>query len=411
MQSQRGCAAHSNGCSRGKSRRFMPLRVALVLAALLCWVRPLRARQELTASGEARIDEVVEQLIRTGRSTGIAIAIMHDGQILFAKGYGAANLEDGARVRPDTIFRIGSVTKQFTAAAIMLLAEQGKLSVDDKLAKFFPSFPRGAEVTIRELLTHTSGIHDYVDAEYFRTTMRVDRTTREFVDLIAKQTPLYDFTPGTHWNYSNSGYYLLGAIIEQVSGTSFHDFLQRQIFGPLSMTETAVDDAAEVVVNRATGYDPVTARPGTFRTAPPVSLTTVGGAGAIRSSVKDLVTWLDALWHGKVIHLPSLKEMTTPARLANGELARSAIFIPPASSNEPVPRDFSGQDYGYGLRIKPLDGFERVGHGGDIAGFGAQLDIFPQEDLTIAMLTNTSGGLTLDIERTAVHVALDAMRK
>lgn len=390
-------------------RRRCNLQLLLIIAAVVSCKVPLGGQEQLSPAGKAKINDAAGRVISSGRSAGIALAIAHNGRIMFASGYGLANLEDGTRVQADTVFRIGSVTKQFTAAAIMILAEQGKLSVNDKLGKFFPSFPRGNEVTIRELLTHTSGIHDYLDAEYFRTTMRLDKTTTQFVDLIEKQTPLYDFDPGTHWNYSNSGYYLLSVIVEQASGMSFHDFMQQTIFNKLRMNETAVDDASEIVVNRASGYDADSSHPGRFRNAAFISLTTVGGAGAIRSSVKDLVRWHDALWNGELLQRSALAEMISPARLTNGQLARQAIFAPPASANDPPPRDFSGQDYGYGLRIKPLDGFERIGHGGDISGFSAQVDTFPKLHLTIAMLSNTSNGLSLEIERTALHVALEVL--
>src|SRR5215472_13586732 len=146
---------------------YLPQRL-LILALVLCCVAPLTAQEQLSPAATAKIDEAVSQVMNSGRSAGIALAIAHNGQVVFAKGYGFANLEDEARVQADTVFRIGSVTKQFTAAAIMILAEKGKLSVNDKLSKFFPSFPRGNEVTIRELLNHTSGIHDYLDAEYFQ---------------------------------------------------------------------------------------------------------------------------------------------------------------------------------------------------------------------------------------------------
>lgn len=202
---------------------------------------------------------------------------------------------------------------------------------------------------------------------------------------------------------------MLSFIIEQTAKMSFHDFLQQRIFDKLRMKETAVDDASEVVLNRASGYDAVPSHPGKFNNAGPVSLTTVGGAGAIRSSVKDLIRWQNALWGGELLQRSTLEEMISPARLTNGQLARQAIFMAPESASSPPGRDFSGQDYGYGLPIKPLDGFERVGHGGDISGFSAQVDFFRQLHLTIVMLSNTGSGLTADIERTALHVALDTL--
>jgi CubicO group peptidase (beta-lactamase class C family) len=144
--------------------------------------------------------------------------------MLLAKGYGLANIEHDVPVQGDTAFRIGSITKQFTAASIMLLVQEGKLSIDDKLAKFFPDFPRGGEVTVRHLLHHISGIHSYTGSREWRTMMRRDMSTAEMVDFIQHQTPLYDFDPGTKYLYNNSGYFLLGAIVEKLSGVSLSVF-------------------------------------------------------------------------------------------------------------------------------------------------------------------------------------------
>src|SRR5260221_9537601 len=175
-------------------RSFLPLILTFSAAS------SQGAQRELDKSTEVLIDQVVGKVIAQGRSAGIAVGVMYDGEMILAKGYGMANLEDGTVVSPETVFRVGSVTKQFTATSIMLLVEQGKLSVSDKLSTFFPEFPRGDVVTIQQLLNHTSGVHSYTGPDYFHSLGRLDRTTTEFVNYIEQQKPLYDFDPGTKWS-------------------------------------------------------------------------------------------------------------------------------------------------------------------------------------------------------------------
>ena len=157
-------------------------------------------------------------MLNSGHVAGVAVAVLRDGKLVFAKGYGRANLELAAPVSTKTVFRIGSLTKQFTAAGVLLLAEQGKLKIDDKLSLYLPNFPRANEVTLRDLLDHTSGIHNFTEGPVIDKISTSGATVKELVADIAGQSPLYDFDPGTGWWYSNSNYALLGAVIEKVSG-------------------------------------------------------------------------------------------------------------------------------------------------------------------------------------------------
>ena len=229
---------------------------ALALGALLAGTvvaAPMRHAAEpfLGTDIEARIEAAAQAMVSDGRTAGVAVGVVRGGQLVFNRSYGVANLELNEPVNASTVFRLASVTKQFTAASVLLLVEQHKLSLDDKLAKYYPDFPRGEQVTIRQLLNHTSGIRDY--AEVLSEELgRTRPTGPQFVQRIAGLG--YDFDPGTMWNYSNSGYFLLGQIIEKVSGASFADFTRANLFDRLGMMQTAVDDETQVVPFRASGY-------------------------------------------------------------------------------------------------------------------------------------------------------------
>lgn len=350
---------------------------------------------ELSAAARTKIDAIAQATVKEHKSAGLAIGIMSDGEMIFAKGYGSANLEDNIPVTPDTVFRIGSLTKQFAAAAVLRLVEQGKLGLDDELSKFYPDFPRGQEVTIRQLLSHTSGIHNYTGGPDYERISHEDYSTQAFVNLIAKQDPLYDFAPATAWSYSNSGYFLLGAIIEKVSGSTLADFLDAQIFANAGLANTAVDRNEEIVAHRARGYE----RPAPDRrelyNASYTSMTVAGAAGNLRSTIGDLARWSYALLNGKVITAESVRAMTAPSRLANGDLASTGIFMPPpppsAGSSPPAAPPFPG-NFGFGLLVDEKEGRQRVWHGGGINGFSSRLETFPREHLTIVVLANTAGG-------------------
>ncbi|WP_315728058.1 serine hydrolase domain-containing protein [Sphingosinicella rhizophila] len=357
----------------------------------------------LSPAAIAAIDRIVDQLIEGGATPGMVVGISVNGAPAFVRGYGSADLEDNIPVTDRTVFRIGSLTKQFTAAALLLLVEDGKVSVDDPLARYFPDFPRGDEVTLRQLLTHTSGIHNYTAVkEYFPTLGRQDLTTEEMVDYITKLDTLYDFDPGTGYNYSNSGYYLLGAIIEKVSGQPFAAFLKARLLVPLGLHDTAVDDTSEIVPNRANGYSAVAGAPGKFTNATYIAMSAAGAAGAMRSTAHDLLAWEKALLGGKVLKPASLAMMLAPGKLSNGQSSSTAM----KSSDGRAPFE-----YGFGiLTDQDAAGRRMIGHGGAIQGFNAYIRTLPEENVAIAVLANGSGGAALSNGPKLIEALFDAGR-
>ena len=314
------------------------------------------------------------------------MAVFKDGKALLVKGYGSANLEQGVRVTNDSVFRVGSVTKQFTAAALLLLAEQGKLSTQDKLAKYYPNFPRGGDITLEQMLHHTSGIHSYTDDPSFANEGMVHRTTDEMVEFIAKLPKTQDFEPGTDWSYSNSAYFILGGVIEKVSAETLAKVFKAQFFGPLGMTHSALDDETEIVIGRARGYSG--AGPGHFTNAPFISMSIPGAAGSIRSTATDLARWNAALYGGKVLKPASLAAMLAPGKLNNGETSGSAMAKKMAAAGAPV----KGQaEYGFALFLSDMEGHRKIDHGGGIYGFSASLSEFPDDHVTVVVLSNSIG--------------------
>jgi D-alanyl-D-alanine carboxypeptidase len=305
------------------------------------------------------------------QTPGIAVGIMSEGQIVYAKGFGMANLETGTKVTADSVFAIGSNTKQFTAVSIVLLSEQGKLRLDDRLSKFFPDFPRGNEVTLRHLLTHTSGIHPVMIPGGLPTPeQRINlRSAADLVPIIQGQINLYDFAPGTSRKYSNSGYILLGVIIEKVSGLSLGDFFKHHLFDRAGMTASALDKATEVVPNRASGYSREPGRNVFINSLP---LRDVGtGGGGMRSTVGDLLRWQDALLSGRIISLEGVMAMTAPG-----------------SEGGP-----------FGLQVSDVDGRTVFQTGGGGPGFRSNVKMFPDDRVAFVVMTNSGApqGPRLDL--------------
>lgn len=338
------------------------------------------------------IDAAVRAEIETGHGVGVAVGIVVDGKLVFTADHGMANLETGTKVTDRTVFRIASVTKQFTATAILLLAEQGKLSLDDRLARFLPDFPRAGEVTIRQLLAHQSGIHNFTEGGLPEGIARAGATVSAFTQHIAAQTPLYDFEPGTAFHYSNSGYFLLGAIIEKVTGLSYRAFMQQAIFDPLGMKQTSIDNNQDIVPGRASGYQGDRNAPGVFRNAAYTDMSIPFAAGAIRSTVRDLSIWIAALHGGKVLKPESLRALTTPVKVADGRLSHEARWDPPGATRTPPPSYRTAADYAFGLEVGTFYGQEVIGHTGGISGFNSVLRYYPAQKLATIVLANASDG-------------------
>jgi len=324
----------------------------------------------------ARIDDWLHAEIGRQRIPGLALAVVRDGRLVLAKGYGLASVELNVPATSQTVFEIGSLTKQFTATAIMMLVEEGKLGLDEKIHRRLAGLPHAwKDVTVRHLLTHTSGIASYTSlADFPRLTIapvslaEMIRTTGRFPR---------EFAAGRGWQYSNTGYYLLGGIVEQASGQSYPEFLRTRIFRALGMHSTEVNDPRKLVAHRAAGY---TLEEDQLRNAPYIDMSWPYAAGAVLSNVIDLARWNSALLAGELLQPSSLEQMGTPVRLATG------ATIP----------------YGFGWDLAPTNGRPTMAHGGSIPGFLTFMALYPQDRLAVIVLTNADFA---DPEAIGRHVA------
>ncbi|HSU56307.1 MAG TPA: serine hydrolase domain-containing protein, partial [Candidatus Dormibacteraeota bacterium] len=284
--------------------------------------------------------------------------------------YGLANLELNVPVTPDTVFEIGSVTKQFTAAGILLLKQEGKLDIAEPITKYLKSAPKSwSGITIRHLLTHTSGLKSYTGLEGFELTRHL--TQEQFIAGIAKQP--VEFQPGESWKYCNTGFSLLGYVIEDVSGTNYWAFMQQRIFGPLEMSTTRDRKPSTIITNRAAGYE----QTNHMHINRDYDLTDVFAAGAMVSTVGDLAKWNAALDSEKLLNAESKMAMWTPAKLNDGKTT----------------------NYGFGWFIENVNGHKLIGHGGSTSGFSASIQRFPDEKLAVILLTNTDEQIATTLAR------------
>lgn len=312
---------------------------------------------------------------------GAAALVTRNGQIVLRKGYGLADPELSVPIRPDMVFQIGSVTKQFTAVGILMLAERGLLSVEDDITRHLPDYPtHGQKITIEHLLTHTSGIPSYTNLdEDWLPRVREDLKVQELIDIF-KDKPL-DFAPGERWAYNNSAYVLLGAVIEKLTGKAYEDFVEQEILAPAGMTASRYGSNEEIVPGRMDGYDKNAKG---YHRAPYLSWTHPYSAGALLSTVDDLARWADALSTGKLLKSASTARMTAPGKLTSG--------IP--------------THYGYGVGISEYAGRTIVEHGGNTFGFAADLLRVPEEGLVVVILSNDN---SKDPEPVALKIAARAL--
>jgi len=305
-----------------------------------------------------------------------------DGEIVFQKGYGLADVENGVAARPETVYRIGSITKQFTSAAVMQMVERGEIDLEDPLTRWLPDYPlQGHDVRVRHLLNHTSGIKSYTGlGEAFWERVSLDLTDEELIALF--QDEPFDFAPGEGYLYNNSGYYLLGVIVGTESGTPYARYVEGALFEPLGLDDTLYCDNERIVPFRAEGY--AYSEAGALENAAPISMNQPGAAGALCSDVDDLIRWTEALHAGEVVSPESLERMTTPTELASGET----------------------EAYGFGLGLGELEGHRKVAHGGGINGFSTYLSHYPDDGLTVAVLTNAGSGQPGPMEEALARTAL-----
>ncbi len=312
----------------------------------------------------ARMEELVQSYVTAKQFMG-SVLVSQQGKILLSKGYGSANLEWEIPNSPTTKFRLGSITKQFTAASILLLEERGKLKVEDPVKKYMADAPAAWDkITIFHLLTHTSGIPSFTSFPDYRSTEAAPTTPESLVARF-RDKPL-EFQPGEKWNYSNSGYALLGYLIEKISGQSYSEFVQQNIFNPLGMKDSGYDSNSAIIAHRAAGYAPGA---NGLANAGFIHMTIPFAAGALYSTTEDLLKWEQALFGGKVLSSASLAKMTTPFK----------------------------QDYAFGLSVSANHGFKIIEHGGGIEGFSTQLSYYPDDKLVIIVLGNIVGRFPSEI--------------
>ncbi|MES3023151.1 MAG: serine hydrolase [Pseudomonadota bacterium] len=344
----------------------------LCIAAVLALQAPSSIAQSapMSAAAEralsAQIDASISQHYKADEP-GATVIVTRDGKTVFRKAYGMASVVKKQVMTPDMTLRIGSVTKQFTAVAILMLAEEGKLALSDDITKFIPDYPtKGKKITVEHLLTHTSGIVSYTGKMDFMANSTKDLTVKQMVDSF-KNDPL-TFEPGTDFAYNNSGYFLLGAVIEQVSGMPYAKFVEKRIFVPLGMNNTAHEGFERAAATKAEGHSKKDA---TYAPSAPLSMTQPYAAGSLVSTVDDLARWEAAIAGGKLINAASLAKAFTAFKLADG----------------------STRDYGYGWQIGKLQGQPTIAHGGGINGFSSFALRLPQSKVFVAVLSNADSGL------------------
>jgi CubicO group peptidase (beta-lactamase class C family) len=325
-------------------------------------IRRIGALLLLAAAGLAqdvsRMDQVVQSYVSSKTFMG-SVLVARGDQVLLSKGYGSANLEWNIPNSPATKFRLGSVTKQFTAASILLLEERGKLNTGDPVKKLMPDAPAAWDkVTIFHLLTHTSGIPDFTGFPDYQSQEPFASTPEKLVARF-RDKPL-QFQPGEKWSYSNSGYVLLGYLLEKASGESYQKFVQENIFGPLGMKDSGYDSNSAIIPRRAAGYAPGKDGPvnaGFIHMSIPFS------AGALYSTTEDLLRWEQGLFGGKLLSAASLAKMTTPFK----------------------------NDYACGVSVRTVNGHKVIDHNGGIEGFNTALAYYPEDKLTVVALANLNG--------------------
>jgi CubicO group peptidase (beta-lactamase class C family) len=334
-----------------------------LLVAVFLWTALLCGQLPPTIS--AAVDQLVTKALADSGTPAVSVAIVRDGKVVFTKAYGDARLDPKTPAAETMRFAIGSVSKQFLAAALLLAQENGKLSLDDKVAKYEPGLTRSRDITIRQLLSHTSGYQDYYPQDYLPPFMREPVTAQGIIDRWAKK-PL-DFEPGTARQYSNTGFVVAGRVLEKATGTSAIEYLRRRIFAPLGMKTIADLDHQPLSRNDAAGY--IRYAVGPLHSATPEAPGWLFAAGELAMTAGDLALWDAALINGTLLSPHSFREMTTPARLNNG----------------------APQPYALGIGVADYRGHLRLSHGGAVSGFASMNTVWPDLRTAVVVLSNKDG--------------------
>lgn len=337
-----------------RQTQFCAIKSAFIRVALLLLLFIFKVTICTAQSIESKLDGYINAYVELGKFSG-SVLVAKEGKILLSKGYGMANIEHEVPNTPQTKFRLGSITKQFTAMTIMQLHESGLLTIDDPIIKYYPNFPNGEKITIHHLLTHTSGIPNFTSFPEYTKTMMLSSPPEKTIERFMHKS--LEFEPGEKFRYSNSGYIVLGYIIEKVSGTSYESYIQEHIFKPLHMETTGYDHHASILKHRATGYS---ADSDGLINSSYIDMTIPHAAGALYSTVEDLYKWDRALYIEKLLSKSSLDKMFTPFR----------------------------ENYSYGWSTRPFSDHKRLSHGGGINGFSTYISRFVDDDVCIIVLSN-----------------------
>ena len=335
----------------------------LILTLLSLMIGPaLRADSTLSQDTKSSIDAAANQVLASTKVPSASIAVVKDGQIAYLQAYGMARLSPPMEATPQMQYSIGSISKQFTAAAVLFLAQEHKLTLDDPVAKYLPDLSRAREVTIRMLLSHTSGYQDYWPEDYVMTSMMVPTTAQHILDVWAKK-PL-DFDPGTQWQYSNTNYVIAGRIVEQVSGMPLIDLLKKRIFVPLGMDNVYDTDASKLPATDPTGYERHALGP--ERPSPQEGAGWMFAAGELAMPAHDLALWDISMMNRSLLEPASYVQMLTPILLKNG----------------------ANTGYGLGVNLGKRDGHNFIEHSGEVSGFVSENIVFPDDHAAVVVLTN-----------------------
>jgi D-alanyl-D-alanine carboxypeptidase len=342
-----------------RTSRSLAAGLALLGAALCAAAQPQPVLDPGTA---AAVDAAAAEALAASKVPSASIAVVQNGRLVYARAYGDARLEPRTAATADMRYSIGSISKQFTAAAVLMLAEEGKLSLDDPVARFLPELTRAKDVRIRQLLSHTSGYRDYWPQDYVPPFMRQPATADQILSRWAKQ-PL-DFEPGSQYQYSNTGYVAAGAIVEKASGTPLLEFLTKRIFAPLGMKSVTDIDRGRLTESDPTGY--VRYGLGPPRPAPKEGAGWLFAAGELAMTPSDLAKWNVSLIERRLLRPASYAEMTREVMLTNGV----------------------GAGYALGLDVGLVSGRRSVWHGGEVSGFVSSNRVFPDDGAAVTVLTN-----------------------
>jgi CubicO group peptidase (beta-lactamase class C family) len=356
-------------------------------AILLLWNACVAAYKNSDEKSAAAVDEVFGDLTKSG-SPGCALGVYRDGKIIYAKGYGLANIEENVAITAQSVFDIGSTSKQFTASSILLLEKQGKLSVNDDVRKFLPELPDyGQKITILQLLNHTSGLRDYLTLMELAGIYTDSVTTDEDALALIERQKALNFAPGSDWLYSNTGFFLLSIIVKRASGKTLREFAAENLFTPLEMTHTQFrDDHASLIANRALAYDEKEKKDGY---AMDVSYFEQTGDGAVHTSVDDLLKWDENFYNPRVGGQNFLKELQEHGKLNSGKVL----------------------DYAKGLFISDYRGLHTVSHGGAWGGYRAELLRFPEQHFSVACLCNVGNANPTERAHEVADVYLASLMK